>query len=310
MLTAGHCVDLETTSQFLGFAPQRLFYLASSSSTLYRTIEIPKRSNPEKLRKIDIPISELKGVQRVISKKIFLGASVNSSVFSYVSGRSVVDAAQKFCPGHAVLKIDIENFFPSIMFGRVYGLFKSLGFNNPVSFMLTRLTTKDGRLTQGAPTSPTISNLILRNLDQQMNALTNAWEMGYLRYSDDLFFYKNKNFNHPRLTELVGKIVEGNGFKVNDSKTRYHAKGVPRITLGLLTHGDTPRMPGRQKRNYRAAFYRASRDVHWAYKNAALLKGMLEWYRCIYGKDDSYYQYKSSIQNINRLHIHDTYVSK
>ena len=310
MSAAEDSLGLKDISAFLGFAPQHIFYLVENPDNFYTSIKIPKNSNPLQYRTLDIPFSELKGVQRVINRKILQKYAINERTFSYVSGKSIFSAASEFCGGKSVLKMDIKDFFPSITGQRVLGLYKSLGFRDRVAFILSQLCIRNNCLAQGAPTSPAISNLIMRRFDQQMEKLAVSWEMNYLRYSDDIFFYQSRNFNHPRLESLAGEVVKQNGFSVNPTKTRYHPKGSPRITLGLLTHGDRPRIPGTARKQYRAAFHRASRDFQWAYENESRLKGILEWYKSIHGKDESYYQYSAIHKNISTLKIHSSYRSQ
>lgn len=310
MNAAVNCTDLKEISSFLGFAPQHIFYLVETPEAYYTSIKIPKNSDPTQFRTIDIPFSELKGVQRAIYKKILSGYPINDCVHSYVSGRSILTACKQLCAGRAVLKMDVKDFFPSITEKRVIGLFKSLGFNKSIAYILSRLCIKDDCLAQGAPTSPTISNLVMRMLDKQLKLLSNSWKMEYLRYSDDVFLHKEKNFNHPKLANYVTRIFEQNSFQVNEGKTSYFPKRLPRITLGLLTHGEAPRIPGTTRKKYRAAFFRASRDIHWAHQNQTRLRGMLEWYKCVHGKDETFIRYLSVYQNIGLLRLHDTYQSK
>jgi RNA-directed DNA polymerase len=310
MGAADDCKDLASIAEYLGFAPQHIFYLVENPQRCYISIKIPKNSDPTKFRKLDIPISELKGVQRAINKKILSQLPVDECVYSYVSARSILTAARQFCPGRAVLKVDIQDFFPSITFRRVLGLFGSMGFSKAVSFILARLTTFEERLAQGAPTSPFISNLIMRGIDLRLKGLAATWELQYLRYSDDMFFYKEKNFNHPKLTKYISQIIKNGNFMTNEEKTKYHPKGLPRTTLGLLTHGEQPKIPGSQRRIYRSMFFKASRNIHWAHENRERLRGIIEWYKCVYGRDDTYLQYRAILDNEARLRIHDSYRSK
>lgn len=310
MSAADECKDLVSTAAFLGFAPQHIYYLVEHPDRCYVRIEIPKNSDPSKIRELDIPISELKGIQRAINKKILAVCAVDDCVHSYVAARSILTATRELCPGRAALKVDIKDFFPTISFARVLGLFRSMGFSDAASYILARLTTFDNRLAQGAPTSPAISNLIVRGMDHRMKRLAETWDMKYLRYSDDMFFHKDKNFNHPKLTSFAVKIVEDSGFTANANKTKYHPKGLPRTTLGLLSHGESPKIPGRQRRLYRSLFFKASRNIHWAHLNRERLRGILEWYKCVYGRDDTYVQYRAILDNEAQLRIHDTYQSK
>lgn len=308
MNAALRCQDLRSLSDFLGFAPQHIFYLVGNSDQLYFDIEIPKRSSDEK-RNISVPITELKGVQREILARILEPIVVNEHAYAYVKSKSVVQAARKLCGVKAVLKADLRNFFPSINSRRVFGLFRSLNFNDATAFMLTSLVTYKGALCQGAPTSPTISNILCRNLDQQLTDLTRAWELQYLRYSDDLFFYGASDFKYRDVLGVVTRVVSDNGFTVNGRKTRYYPRGKPRYTLGLETHGRRPKLSRTTLRRYRAMFFKASHNINWAAENVDMLTGCLEWYKSVYGSDDKYMEYQRIIRNIRDIKLHQPYRS-
>lgn len=125
-----------------------------------------------------------------------------------------------------------------------------------------------------------------------------------------MFFHKEKNFNHPKFASYVMKIIKDGGFAVNDGKTKYHPKGLPRTTLGLLTHGEKPKIPGSQRHIYRSMFFKASRNIHWAHENRDRLRGIAEWYKCVHGRNDTYIQYRAILNNEARLRIHASYQSK
>lgn len=97
MSAAEDCLDLKEISSFLGFAPQHLFYLVEDPNKFYTTIRIPKNSNPHSYRTLDIPYSELKGVQRAMNRKILQKYSLSDCAFAYVSGKSIYAAAREFC---------------------------------------------------------------------------------------------------------------------------------------------------------------------------------------------------------------------
>lgn len=307
MTAAAQCTNLASLSSYLGFAPQHLFYLVNLGDDLYIEIRIPKRSNKSLYRRIQIPCTELKGVQRSILHKVLSENTVSRYAHAYVRGKSIVDAARLLSGKQSVYKLDLKNFFPSISSARVFGLYRSLGFNEDVSWILMRLGTYNSTLCQGAPTSPYISNLICRRLDNNLAKMANSWGLSYLRYSDDLFFYGAKNFRHKVFLNYVRRIVKENGFQVNAAKTKYHPIGQPRFTLGLATHGDTPALPRDVKRKYRAAFFKASRDLKWARENIEELSGMGEWYRAVYGQDDTYNEYRKTISNVRMLRLHEPY---
>jgi RNA-directed DNA polymerase len=298
--------DLVSLSKFLGFAPQHLFYVVELADKMYFQFKIEKASGGK--RTIHAPRTELKGVQRAILKKILENVSCNDACFAYVRGRNVVQAARKISGHKAVLRLDVKNFFPTITQKRVFGLFKSQGFNSTVSFILSKLCTRNGELCQGAPTSPSISNLIFRNADEQLTSLATTFKLEYIRYSDDMFFFADRNFRYPRIAEVVEKIVKANGFELNAKKTKFHRRGSPRFTLGLQTSGRDPRFSRFQKRLYRAAFFKASSNLKWGHQNVQRLVGMAQWYKAIYGPDELYQDYTRIIGNVLNMKIHDVYV--
>lgn len=302
----GGIKNLRDLSVFLGFSSQNLYYLINIADELYSTVKIPKKKKGE-FREIYIPVPELRGVQKQILRSILQQTSSHKSAVAYKRGLSVVDAAKKLCGPNYLLKMDVRDFFPSIMAERVFALFRKLGFNNVVAQMLTRLTTYKGALVQGIPTSPAISNLVCESLDEVLSRLADSWSMRYIRYSDDMFFYKEKDFKHRHFSLRVSRILKSSGFRTNRSKTRYYRAGQPRYTLGLLTHRRVVALPRKTRKNYRAAFYKASKDVAWARENQEVLAGMSEWYRAIYGKDDRFLEYAAVLKNIKSLRIHSPY---
>jgi hypothetical protein len=314
MSAATQPTDLESLSRYLGFASQHIFYLVGNADKLYFEIEIPKKSTSlshwNNTRKISIPVTDLKGVQRVILSSILSHVPISEHSYAYVKGRSVTQAAQKLCGGKSVLKIDLSNFFPTVTSKRVFGMFRSLGFNNDVCFMLTKLTTYKGTLCQGAPTSPAISNIICRKMDLHLDALSKKWKMNFIRYSDDIFFYKQKNFKYAEVLSAAKRVIVSHGFTVNDNKTKYCPLEKPRYTLGLVTHGQSPQLPRKTRREYRAAFFRASRDINWATENLERLVGMAEWYKCVYGFNQNYENYKRVIRNVRAMRLHNPYSTK
>lgn len=299
------CIDLKTASSFLGYAPQRIFALTKAKDYCYREIQIPKKNNSG-FRTLSIPSAELKGVQRSIYYQILGRIKCSPYAWAYIPGRSSVSAARIVAGHRAQLKVDITDFFPSISANRVFGLFRSLGFNAGVAGILTDLTVHNGRLAQGAPTSPAISNLICRQMDRQLSAFAEKWNVTYLRYSDDMIFASSKNFNHTAFYSTVSRIVRDNGFGLNSRKTEYTALKRPRRALGLLVDGRL-RMPRKKAREIRSAFFKASSNFRWAEGNMDRLLGNAEYYKSIFGSNPTYRNYKRILNNVKALKLHEPY---
>jgi hypothetical protein len=300
---------VEEISEALGFAPQHIYALVATAESQYFTISIPKNGDTESFRQLDIPTSALKGVQKQILKAVLRDVEVHKSAYAYVRSRDIVSAARRLCGNYSLLKIDIADFFPSITSRRIFGVFKSIGYSDSISYILTTLCTYKGSIPQGAPTSPALSNIIFRKLDARLEKLAQSWDLEYTRYSDDMFFCHDRNFNHPKFLELVVGQIESSGFLINAAKTRFYPRGAPRKTLGLLTHGSSPALPGPVRRKIRVAFHKGSRNIGWGQENIEFLRGTLEWYKCVYGRDSRYFEYKAVVDTIERVKLHISYQS-
>jgi RNA-directed DNA polymerase len=119
------------------------------------------------LRKIDSPKPELKKIQRKILDTILHKVPLNSHAEGYVKHKSILTNAHRHVGKDILIRMDISNFFPSITFSRVVGTFEALGYPHNVAELLGKLTSHQGRLPIGAPTSPAISNIVCRRMDKR-----------------------------------------------------------------------------------------------------------------------------------------------
>ena len=177
----------------------------------YSRFEIPKRRWGT--RAIDAPSDALKDLQRRILRRLLNPLPVHPAATGFVRGRSIVDNAKPHAGRGVVINIDLADFFPSIAAERVRATFRALGWGGEAAEILTNICTHEGRLPQGAPTSPAISNLVCRKLDARLAALMRANKLrrivlrnpgtgeimgettspqviegAYTRYADDLTF--------------------------------------------------------------------------------------------------------------------------
>jgi RNA-directed DNA polymerase len=147
-----------------------------------------------------------------------------------------------------VLNFDLEDFFPSIHFGRVKGLFESKPYNLPeaVAVTLAQVCCHNALLPAGAPTSPTISNMLCAKMDSQLKRLAIDCGCTYTRYADDVTLsvrhgrfpppvcYRDPTTQRPIIGQEIVKIVTDNGFKINSSKTRLLPRGYRQEVTGLI----------------------------------------------------------------------------
>jgi RNA-directed DNA polymerase len=116
-----------------------------------------------------------------------------------------------------------------------------------------------GYLPQGAPTSPMLSNLIMREIDAEIEKVATTIGLTYTRYSDDLTFStRGPDFNWASAGNLVGKVTRillRVGLFPQHHKTAVIAPGARKVVLGLVVDGRTPRLAREFRANLRQHIY-------------------------------------------------------
>ena len=226
-----------------------------SDDEKYIEFRIKKRGKGDRL--IIAPNSGIKFIQKNLSEILLEIYPDKNCVHGYVKGKGIRSNALIHVKKKNVINIDLEEFFPSINFGRVRGIFKSkpFNFNDEISTTLAQICCYKGILPQGAPTSPIISNFICRSLDNAMLNLARRGKFNYTRYADDITFSTNMlpitkeigniSNNILHLSTELEEIINTNGFKINESKTRFAHNNNRQEVTGLIVN----KFPN-VKRNY------------------------------------------------------------
>ncbi len=244
----------QTLSYLFGISYSLLLSMSRNPERYYRTYRIRKTSRG--YRNIEAPRRFLKLIQRWIHDYILSHTPLPASVHGFVSHRDVFSSVQPHLKSKNIMVIDIRDFFPSIGQRQVKKVFKDLGFPVRVTVMLTRLCTFQGRLPQGAPTSPALANIVFSRIDQQLMQLALEWGCNYTRYADDLVFSGNIMFT--RYHTLQGTtLIRQAGFATNPRKTRIIGGGGRQMVAGLVANkeGLPPRIT---RMRWRATFHQAS----------------------------------------------------
>jgi hypothetical protein len=82
-------------------------------------------------------------------------------------------------------------------------------------------------LPQGAPTSPVLSNIVCSRLDSYLSGLSSRMNVRYTRYADDMTFSSMYNafHRHGDLLREVRRIIEGQGFSINEKRRGFRKEG-------------------------------------------------------------------------------------
>ncbi|MDO5767920.1 MAG: reverse transcriptase family protein, partial [Psychrobacter sp.] len=189
-----------TMSQLKGLCFQR----DVATNLTYTHFTIAKRSGEP--RQIWAPIPRLKYAQRWILDNILNHLPIHGAAHGFVRGKSIVSNAEMHTDSEILIKLDIKDFFPSVNWRRVKGVFRHAGYHEQLATLLAMLCTESPRqivqqngityyvalgdraLPQGAPTSPALTNIVCLNLDRRLTGLAEKLGLRYSRYADDLTF--------------------------------------------------------------------------------------------------------------------------
>lgn len=301
----------------------RILYLRRDPQR-YCHFEVRKR-DPSRTRRISVPPPALGIIQGKLNKILQLAYKRRGPVHGFVTGRSILTNAIEHVARRWVLNIDLENFFPTINFGRVRGMFMAPPYrvSPPAATVLAQICCADNALPQGAPTSPIVSNMVCGRLDGELLALARRYRCRYSRYGDDLTFStRQRDFpaalaevgdswigDHVRVGPALAGAIESNGFRVNGSKTRLQFQDCHQEVTGI-TVNEFPNIPRALVREIRSMIHAWRRHgleaaerrfhEHYAWRDrrpgspppsyASVLKGKLEFLRMVRGPEDHIYR--------------------
>ena len=213
----------------------------------YASFKIPKKKKGE-FRTIDAPNPTLKGMQRALNYVLQVIYTPSQAAMGFTPGRSIVTGAQVHIGQKFVYNIDLENFFPSIKSGRVFARMQSKPFScsKEVASLIADLCCYENSfgkvLPQGAPSSPTLTNIICDRLDVKLSHLAKAYGLRYTRYADDITFSGMSNMfaENGNFCKSLRNIIENEEhFKINTQKTRLCHRGIRQEVTGI-TVNDKP----------------------------------------------------------------------
>ncbi|GIM93071.1 reverse transcriptase family protein [Paractinoplanes toevensis] len=298
--------DLAELAAFLGLDGDALDWFADRR-------EINRQARDEQLRHyryawlphrlIEAPKPRLRTLQRRLLDQILSVVPVHDGVHGFVAGRGTHTFAQLHAGSPVLVTMDLRAFFSSITAARIYGLFRGIGYPEPVAHALTALTTtrtpahvlraapdpflaallRRPHLPQGAPTSPALANLCAFRLDRRLSGLAGRFGLRYARYADDLAFSGTISSGRiDRLVTLAGEIVHDEGFRIHPGKTRIRSRSQRQSLTGLVVNA-VPAVPREDYDRLRAILHNAAthglaaanRDGHPDF--AAHLAGRVAW---------------------------------
>ncbi|QDV41177.1 Reverse transcriptase (RNA-dependent DNA polymerase) [Stieleria neptunia] len=289
------------------------FHHPASKTTHYHHWKVPKRSGGE--RTISRPQKKLESAQRWILESILAKRPTHDAAHGFVTQRSTLTGALPHVGSQVVVNMDLENFFPTIDFARVAGLFRAMGYSPAVATIMSLLCTESPRrvirsgdetlhvaignrsVPQGACTSPALSNLICKRLDNRLVGMAESIGWRYTRYADDLSFScpiaKDGTDQGAQASAKIGYLLsrvrhfaDEEGFRVKESKTRVLKRSTRQSVTGIVVN-DRPSIDRKTIRRLRAILHRAKHEGLEAQNReghpnfAAWLAGMIAYVQMV-----------------------------
>ncbi len=289
-------------AQALGLTISKLRWLAFHSEAAERIhyvyFEIPKRSGGKRL--LSAPHEQLGKAQRWIFESVLQKLPTEAPAHGFITGRSTLTNATPHLQRDLVVNLDLADFFPSITFPRVRGVFQRLGYLPAVATVFALMCTECPRrkmeydgvaywvavgpraLPQGACTSPALTNQVARKLDRRLQGMAKKHGWTYTRYADDLTLSiaalpATGGDSVAMLMARVRHIVGEEGFAINVKKGRVQRASGRQSVTGIVVN-QKPSLPREELRQLRAILHNA-RKTGLAAQNRDKLPHFEAWLR-------------------------------
>ncbi|WP_163832801.1 reverse transcriptase family protein [Spartinivicinus ruber] len=265
----------------MGVSLAELRFLAFSRNVSqvshYQHFLLPKKNGGTRL--ISAPMPRLKRVQYWVQANILESVALHDAAHGFVTKRSIVSNAEPHVGKAVVINMDLADFFPTISYPRVKGVFSHLGYGEGIATVLALITTAqtvtpvelDGKqyfvgqgvrhLPQGAPSSPALTNIICRRLDKRILGTAQKLGFAYTRYADDLSFSSEQG-EPAKVRQLlwrIKRIVKEEGFAVHPNKTRVMYRHKRQEVTGVVVN-DKPSVDRRTLKRFRALLFQIEKD--------------------------------------------------
>lgn len=264
---------LAAISDYLGVDSDVVSNIVEKAPENYRRYKIAKASGG--FRWIYHPAKETKAAQVAAVNLLDYGLLISSSAYGYVRGlkRPLYRNAEMHKDKKFLLKLDFNNFFPSIMpkdfvgicsgklrFGGALLVEEDFEFLTKLFFVFNSNMRLQWFLGIGAPSSPFVSNWVMSDLDRNISSLAERFGVVYTRYADDLCFSSdNKDVLLSFETKVKTLVIQTDSPRLsfNDKKRRFASKNTKRRICGLtLTHLGEVKLPRDFKRKVRTLIYK------------------------------------------------------
>ena len=280
--------------------------VAVYTSYFYRSFKIKKRNG--QMRTIEEPLPSLKEIQHWILNNILEKFDVSPFAKAYKKKHNLKENVRFHSNQETVLNLDIKNFFPSIKSKSIEGIFKNMGYSPLVSNLLAKLCTRNKILPQGAPTSPFLSNIFMKEIDDAISKYCILGKIKYTRYADDMTF--SGTFDKDNLSNFVEELLKIHDLELNHEKTHYLKKNQRQIVTGIVVNQKL-QVPFEKRNAIRSDLYYIKKfgiEEHKTFRKIkksnyiSHLLGKINFILNINPNDQEFKEYKQFLINLKQNH--------
>jgi hypothetical protein len=207
--------------------------IADHAGRNYRPFDLRKPGS-KKWRHIDNPTEPLKGLQHRILRRVLSRHALPGTILGAVPGRSIRDNALAHVGQPVLVTLDLSDCFPSISHQEVHETFRgTLACGRHVAAVLTKLTTFQSRLPQGAPSSPTLANLVLLPMHNEVLGMAHEMGLACTSFVDDIAI---SGPSAREAIEPVIRIIQRYGYAVNQAKKKVMAANSRQVLTGTVVN--------------------------------------------------------------------------
>ncbi|MBA3870337.1 MAG: RNA-directed DNA polymerase [Anaerolineae bacterium] len=247
---------IDSLAKLLSVDTNKLVNLADQADSFYylsERIEKPDGS----FRDVYGVRDELKILQQQIVNKIYSNVRFPNYLYGSIKGTNHIMDAYVHAHAQLLVKMDISNFFPTLTSKNIFNIWKRFfNFSEPVAKILTKLTTFNNFLPQGAPTSPGLANLAFWDIESAIVDRLQRNGFTYTRFVDDVTVSSKSRTEMHKLNTIFKSVFgmfRSKGVKANRKKTNISTSGYRMAVHNLNINSGTPTISTKKRSQIRSA---------------------------------------------------------
>jgi hypothetical protein len=257
--------SVQALSQALGHPGPFLESMASRAPMLYIGPK-PKRKKNGGTRYVYDTRAPLKGLLQRINRVIFKNTYFPQYLTGSLQGKDFVANVDIHKGARGAITEDISKFFDNITASHVKSIWLDFfHFSEEVAELLTKLTTRDGRVYQGTPTSSYLANLVFWSSEPTLVEAIENKGLRYSRYVDDVAIsspqFMSKEDRQCAIAQVYAMFGK-QGFHPDRSKHQGFSTNEPIVLMGLNANSkDSPTLSQKERAAIRAQLFQLEQDT-------------------------------------------------